>query len=348
MSNYLLVLGLCASFTAGISGCKSAAAPTPAPAVAAQSGPVSKNVTFKGVGGFDLVGTYLVPVAAKGCQAMLLIPGSGPTDRDGNQAGLKVDLLKDIAEKLASKGIATLRFDKRAVASVYMAKYPKSLAEMNDFFSWEAFSGDATAAFKYLQAQPEVDPKKVGILGHSEGGLIALDISQAVHPDALVLGSTAGRDLGTVIIEQVHQGFSAQFSDGAKTKKLTDETTKTVNAIRTSGNVPTGLSPEIAPIFPSYASKYLRSIFTLDPAKLAVLYQGPALVVQGDKDIQVSPTADAPVLMGALPKGAELYVVANGTHVWRQWVSKTDPGFSGKPITAAFDKVAEWCSANLK
>ena len=279
---------------------------------------------------------------------MLLIPGSGPTDRNGNQTGLKTDLLKDLAEKLASKGIATLRFDKRAVATVYMARYPKAVADLNDFFSWEAFSGDAAAAFKFLQSQPEVDPKKVGILGHSEGGLIALDVAQTVHPDALVLGSTAGRDLGTVIIEQIHQGFGAQFTDAAKLKKFTDETTKAVNAVRTTGQVPTGLSPEIAPLFPAYASKYLHSMFTLDPAKLGALYKGPGLVVQGDKDIQISPTADTPLLMGALPKGTDLYMIPNGTHVWRQWISKTEPGFSGKPITAAFDKVAEWCAVNLK
>src|SRR5262249_7172312 len=117
-----------------------------------------EEVKFKGVGGLELQGTLLTPAMPTG-QAVLLIPGSGPTDRDGNQASFQVDLLKEIAERLEQEGIITLRFDKRATPP-YAAAWPKDVAKMNDFMSWEMFAGDAKAALEFLRDQKGVDPKR--------------------------------------------------------------------------------------------------------------------------------------------------------------------------------------------
>lgn len=308
----------------------------------------SREVTFTGVGGFKLDGTLLLPNAPGRHSALLLLPGSGPSDRDGNQTGLQINILKELAEKLAENGVATLRFDKRAVGTRYHALYPKDKSALNDFFSWEAFVGDAEAAFKFLQSQPEIDPKSVGVLGHSEGGIIALAMAKDVDPAALVLVSTPGRDLGDLIVEQIGQGYSSKLVDPATLKKYVDESKQAVDVIRTTGKVPDGIDPKLAPNFPSYASKYLHSLFTFEPTSAAKDYHHPVLIVQGEKDIQVSVDRDAPKLFAAFAPGqAELYKVPNATHCMKQFKGDLDPGFNGPVLPAVLDKVSAWSKDHL-
>ena len=129
-----------------------------------------EEVQFSGVGGLKLSGTLTRPEAGDTLPAVLILPGSGPTDRNGNSIAINVpiELHRQIAERLASEGIASLRFDKRAVMR-YSAEWPKDLVGINDFFGWDKFAGDATAAFQFLRTQKRIDAKRVGILGHSEG-----------------------------------------------------------------------------------------------------------------------------------------------------------------------------------
>ena len=300
---------------------------------------------FTGYHRLKMVGTLELPPGAGRFPAVLLLPGSGPTDRDGNQPGLQIDILREIADKLKSDGIASLRFDKRAVRS-YAGQWPHSTGELDDFFSWEALVGDATAAYDALKAQPEVDPKRLAILGHSEGGLLALEVAKSRQPKALVLVSTAGRDLGTVIEEQISQGYSAQFSTPADLKENIAETDRIVNVIRKTGKVPADVPFGLASVFPGYLNRYLHSTFTLNPVDDAKLYTGPTLVVQGQKDIQVSAERDAPRLKAALKNG-ELYLVPNGTHCMKTYVGSTDPGFSGPVIPAVLSKVSGWLGKKL-
>src|SRR5437016_3599369 len=126
-----------------------------------------REVTFAGVGGLSLHGTLLLPSATKGkVPGVLLLSGSGPTGRNGDQPPLLVTgLLKQIAERLAKDGFASLRFDKRA-APGYASFWPTDVAQQNDFFSWDSFVGDAKAGLAFLQAQPEVDSKRTVMAGH--------------------------------------------------------------------------------------------------------------------------------------------------------------------------------------
>src|SRR5438128_1948923 len=113
----------------------------------------TKEISFAGVGGLKLQGTFEAPAGATGMKALLLLPGSGPTDRNGNQPpGLITDLLKQIADDLAAHGIASFRFDKRA-AHVHAADWPKDASKLNDFFAWDKFVGDAGAALDVLRKQ---------------------------------------------------------------------------------------------------------------------------------------------------------------------------------------------------
>jgi hypothetical protein len=305
----------------------------------------SREVHFKGYGGFDLAGTLALPAGTGKFPAVLLIPGSGPTDRDGNEPFIQMDVLKDIAERLQADGIATLRFDKRAVQR-YSKQWPKTAAKLDDFFSWEAFVGDAAGAYDCLKTQPEIDANRLAILGHSEGGLLALEVAKTSHPHALVLVSTPGRDFGALILEQISQGYSAQFTDAATLKARVAQVKRIVDAVRTTGKVPPDVPAELAPVFPSYLSRYLHSTFMLDPAADAKLFDGPALIVQGQKDIQVSPDRDAPKLKSAI-KNSELFYVPGASHCMKAVSGPTDPGLTGPMLPDALDKISSWLKANL-
>lgn len=351
MSKYLILIqiaALCgALITAGCASTKAAVAVDAGGSPGSTAGAEAKEVTFAGVGDLQLHGTLLTPEGAGPFPALLLLPGSGPTDRDGNQPSLQTNVLKDIAVRLAKEGVASLRFDKRAIA-IYASKFPKDLPGLDDFFSWQAFVGDAKDAYLFLKGLGGIDPYKVGVLGHSEGGALALAISNQVHPAALVLVSTAGRDLGTVIVEQLGQGYGAQFRSKDATKRLVSESEHVVATIRRTGKVPDDVPAELQTIFPTYLNQYLHDLFLYDPTKDAAKYIGPVLVVQGEKDIQISAQRDAPALIAAIPRGhGELYIVKGGSHCLKHPTGPTDPGLTGVTDAAALDKIAEWSKIHL-
>jgi hypothetical protein len=132
------------------------------------------EITFRGQGGIVLSGTLTTPDGVIGkVPAMLLLPGSGPTDRDGNQlmANLRTDLLKGVAEGLAAAGIASLRFDKRAHMR-YQKVWPKKISDMADFFDYDKFVADAGASHNFKRGGdgfsgafvPELNPAIVSFL----------------------------------------------------------------------------------------------------------------------------------------------------------------------------------------
>src|SRR5579862_8378684 len=185
------------------------------------------ELTFKATDGVELHGTFIEPEHAAGSKlkGVLLLPGSGPTDRDGNQPpGLVTDTLKQIAEALAQKGIASFRFDKRAAHS-NSAIWPKDPSKFDDFFAFERFTDDAESALEVLKKQPDIDAAHVGMLGHSEGGLITIVVAAELGKDklpAIALLGTAGRTLDRVMADQVSDKLHAQTSDENVIKKYMD------------------------------------------------------------------------------------------------------------------------------
>jgi dipeptidyl aminopeptidase/acylaminoacyl peptidase len=327
------------------------------PAAGAQ--PESREVVFPGDGGLELRGTLLFPAADTDTRvpAMLLLPGSGPTDRDGNQQPiLKTDLLRQIAERLAAEGVATLRFDKRAVRA-YQASWPKDPAGLDEFFAFEHFTGDAAAAYQFLRDQPRINPARMSILGHSEGGLIALQLGADMagtprQPAGLVLAGTAGRTLDLVLREQIANLLPRQGADEATIKQYMEALDAAIAAVRTGRPLPADLPTGLRPLFNPTVLKLLRSYFTIDPADLAARVKGSVLILQGEKDSQVSARQDTPRLENALRSragsDAEVLVVPGASHNLKKITGDADPGFTGPVAPEALDRLAAWCKAALR
>ena len=134
----------------------------------------------KQAAGVTLAGTLTVPPGKGPFPAVLLIPGSGPHDRDVNLLGHKVFLV--LADYLTRKGIVVLRVDDRGVG--------KSTGDRTNATTAD-FATDAEAGVAYLKTRPEVDPHKIGLVGHSEGGLIAPMVA-ARNPDVAFIVMMAG------------------------------------------------------------------------------------------------------------------------------------------------------------
>jgi dienelactone hydrolase len=282
--------------------------------------------------------------------ALLLLQGGGPTDRDGNQLpGLRSDLLRELAQVLADEGIASLRFDKRGMYA-NRAGLPAHPDELPKFFSWPSFAGDAQAAFLFLKAYPAVTPDRVGILGHSEGGLLALDLTTRDRPKLLILASTPGRPLGDVIHDQLSALLDRQHAIPAQRRFLLDADQRIRARILASGNVPPDVPAGLAALYPSYLGPFLKSALALDPAALAAGFGGPILVINGAADTQVAATRDAVRFASALAArhdGSEVFTPAGVSHNLKTVTSRDDPGITGSLDAGVKDVILRWLKTAL-
>jgi pimeloyl-ACP methyl ester carboxylesterase len=266
-----------------------------------------REVTFDGAGGVRISATLALPAGASAqhkVPALVLVAGSGPTDRNGNQPPLLwTGLLKQTADLLAGAGVASLRYDKRGVGR--SDRPPKDRAALSEFVRWEHFVDDVVAASVALQGQPEVDASRVALLGHSEGGLLVMDATVRLQdggrpPAAVVLVATPGRPLGVLLREQL-AGMSRRLGvSEAGTSRWLARNDEIIAAIRTTGVVPDDVPQDLAGLYPPYAGKFLQVALESDPAAVARRLTVPVLVIQGAKDLQVSAERDATALEAAL------------------------------------------------
>ena len=263
----------------------------------AASAPIATEVTAPGPDG-ALKGTMVD--AGRGRPVVLIVPGSGPTDRDGNNPlGVAASTYRLLAEGLAARGVSSVRVDKRGMfgsaAAVPDANAVTVADYARDVHAWiDAIRGRAGA-------------RCVWVLGHSEGGLVAL--AAAARPTGLcglVLVSTPGRPAGALLREQLRANPA--------NAPLVPQAEAAIAALEKDESVdPAALHPALAPLFAAPVQGFLRSLFAVDPAALARAYRGPVLIVQGGRDLQV-PKADARALAAADPR-AKLVVVEGANHV---------------------------------
>jgi uncharacterized protein len=246
-----------------------------------------------------LKGTMLGP-AGESVPVVLIIPGSGPTDQDGNNPlGVRASSYRLLAEGLAAKGIATVRIDKRGMFASRAAVANPNAVTIGDYAS------DVHAWVAVIRAKTGANC--VWVLGHSEGGLVALAAGQkADEICGLVLLATAGRPLGTVLREQL----KANPANGP----ILDQALPAIDALEAGRHVDaSGMNPALLPLFRPQVQDFLISEMSLDPAKLIANFHKPVLIVQGERDIQVG-VIDAERLKAA-NSAAKLVLLPNTNHV---------------------------------
>jgi hypothetical protein len=178
-------------------------------------------------------------------------------------------LLKQLAAGLSRHGIASLRFDKRGMHA-NRDELPKDIADYGDFFAWENFVGDVACAFRFLREQPEIRADRVGILGHSEGGMLALAAddplrAEQIEPAALVLASTPGRTMEAVIHDQLARLLTRQKANERETQFYLDENARIAKVILETGRVPEDVPSGLKALYPEYLGKFLKSNFAVSP-----------------------------------------------------------------------------------
>ncbi len=245
------------------------------------AGPISTPVALP-TEPAPLHGTMLMPEGDTRAVAVI-IAGSGPTDRDGNSPlGVTASTYRLLAEGLAERGIATVRYDKRGIAGSAAA----ATAEADLRFGQMA---DDATGWAGLATERAGQPC-AWLIGHSEGALVAQVAAQGADDICgLVLLSGFGRPAGTVIREQL-----ASVPEPLKTEAFA--ALSELEAGRTTEG-----PPALAALFRASVQPYLMSWLALDPAGLLATYSGPVLIGQGTTDIQVG-MADAETLAAAQPR----------------------------------------------
>lgn len=269
--------------------------------------PVQTFVEAPGPNG-PLKGTMLS--AGKDAPIVLMIPGSGPTDRDGNNAhGLKASTLSLLADGLAARKIASVRVDKRGMYASAEAVPDANAVTINDY------AADAHSWIRSIRGM--TGTKCVWVLGHSEGGLVALVAGQdSSDICGLILVSTAGRPLGDVLEEQL--------KSNPANAPILDQALTAISDLKAGRHVDAkDLSPALLPLFHPAVQNFLISEFAIDPANLLAGYNKPLLILQGERDIQVN-VSDAQLLKRANP-AARLVLLPNTDHILKQ-VSSDDRG----------------------
>ena len=209
------LLAACSSRQAGTSAGGAASVPPASVSPAGQVAAVSRNVSFTATG-TTTYGTLDIPAHRPGQRlaAALLLAGSGPTDRNGNDigVGLMPGTLQLIAGVLAAKGIMSLRFDKYfsgVTGGGTFAADPGSI-------DLAPYIRQADAAYGFLRGQPETDPGRMLVVGHSEGGMYALLVatSTAPHPTGLALIEPQDERLLSLVQLQTDEQIDAAVAAG--------------------------------------------------------------------------------------------------------------------------------------
>ncbi len=266
-------------------------------AAAVKTAVVANAVTIPGPQG-PLAGTLLD--AGKGAPVVVVIPGSGPTDRDGNNPlGVTAASYRLLAEALAERGVSTLRIDKRGMFGSGRAVADANAVTIADYAAdakgWAAEAARRTGA------------PCAWLLGHSEGGLVALKAAQ--DPQGLcgvILIAAGGRPLGAVMREQLRANPA--------NAPILSAALGAIDSLEAGRRVdPATLPPPLAGLFPAAVQGFLIDAFAQNPAGLAARITLPVLIVQGDRDLQVS-VDDARALAKADPQ-ATLAIVPEVNHV---------------------------------
>ena len=234
-----------------------------------------KEVTF-GADPWTLPGTLALPKGNGPFPAVVLVHGSGPNDRDETLGPNKP--FKDIAEGLASQGIAVLRYDKRTKV------YPDEVVKIKGFTVKEETIDDAAAAVEFLRTQSKIDPQRIFVVGHSLGGYLAPRIAQSQPNIAgMIVMAGATRPLEDLMVEQTRYILESDGSLSAQDQLRLSQLQQQVDALKAL----TLQTADDASILGAPASYWL-DLKNYQPVEQAQSLTIPLFVAQGARDYQVT------------------------------------------------------------
>jgi len=312
-----------------------------------------EDVTYSNkAGGNTLAATLTVPPGKGPFPAVLLIVGSGPHDRDESLLGHKPFLV--LADYLTRKGIVVLRADKRGVG--------KSTGNLATATTAD-FATDAEAGVAWLKTRAEVDAHKIGLVGHSEGGIIA-PMAAVADKDVAFIVMMAGSGVpGSQII--VEQGRLIEEAAGVSKEKAEEdaEKQKELLAMVAKEKDPAALENEIGANLTAQGvpeaqlpaqvkaltSPWFRYFVSYDPAVALRKLSCPVLVLSGEKDLQVPPAQSLPAIRKALTEGGNTHFEVDElpglNHLFQTATTGAPSEYAEIEETmspVAMDKIATW------
>lgn len=241
-------------------------------------------------------GTLLTPVSVEKIELAILIPGSGPTDRDGNNVAMKNNSLKFLAEGLASNNIATYRFDKSVLS------YSIADKEKISSLTFEVFIDEAKAVINHFKNTNNYS--KIIIAGHSQGSLVGI-IASENNIDGFISIAGAGRTIDEILVEQIEK----------QAPYLKDETVRVLTELK-KGNTVEKVNPILSSLFNKTAQPFLISWIKYNPQNELKKLTIPILIINGTKDIQVN--SSEAELLHASNSTSELILIENMNHIFKE------------------------------
>jgi len=240
-------------------------------------------------------GTLLTPDKVKKSKLVILIPGSGPTDRNGNQGQIQTNATKFLAQALAENAIASYRYDKSALALVKQKDFKEEDVTFSNFMT------DAKAVISYFKKDNRFS--KIIVAGHSQGSLVGMVVAN--NADAFISLDGAGRPIDAILIEQISK--QAPFLE--KDTQMVLDSLKQGHLVK---NVPAMLVSLFRPSVQPFMINWMRYNPQVEIKKVTV----PILIINGTKDIQV-PVKDADLLHQANSK-SDLIIIDNMNHIFKE------------------------------
>ncbi|MDV7185708.1 alpha/beta hydrolase [Lutibacter sp. TH_r2] len=229
-------------------------------------------------------------------QLVIIIPGSGPTDRNGNSVATKNNSLKLLAEGLAKKNIASYRYDKSVLS------FTKEDTKKINALRFNNFINEATSVIQYFKNEDSYS--KIIVIGHSQGSLVGM-VAAKNNIDAFISIAGAGRPIDEVITEQI----------SSQAPYLVDETKHVLSELK-KGNTVEDFNPLLASLFNRSVQPFLTSWLKYNPQNEIKKLTIPTLIINGTKDIQVK-TEDAKLLHKANTT-SQLLLIENMNHIFKE------------------------------
>lgn len=331
----------------------------------------TEDVSFNNsAANITLAGTLTLPEQEGNYPAVILISGSGPQNRDEELLGHKPFLI--IADYLTRHGIAVLRYDDRGTA--------KSTGDFKTATSAD-FATDVKAAVAYLKTRKEINAKKIGLVGHSEGGLIAPMVAADSKDVAFIilLAGPGMQGAPLLILQEALISKASGASDAdveknkvtskkvfdliANTPDLNQMKTGITNIINdaikndTSMHLPEGVKKEeyVAKQVEQLTSPWMLYFLKYDPVPTLQKVKCPVLAINGEKDLQVPPKENLSAIKAALEKGgnkkATIKELPGLNHLFQECKTGSPNEYAEIEQTfspAALDEIAKWIQLQVK